>query len=300
VFIDINGPHDLNLSVADAAAKVTEKTRAIMVLHYGGYPCDLDGVRALAAKYNLKIIEDCAHAPGAVYPSQDGPQMAGTIGDVGCFSFFANKNMTTGEGGMVVTKDDHLAEKIRVMRSHGMTTLTWDRHQGHSFSYDVVAKGYNYRLDEMRAALGIVQLTRLAEGNAKRRDLTLAYQEKLQVLKEINLCFQNAQTDSSHHIFPVLLKGGLDRKYFMAAMAERGIQTSVHYPPVHMFSHYQQFWPPGYDHRLPLTEDVAARVVTLPLFPLMTTGQLEEVVEAVKDILQETLPRYYLSKQPAR
>ena len=189
VFIDINGPHDLNLSVADAAAKVTERTRAIMVLHYGGYPCDLDGVRALASKYNLKIIEDCAHAPGAVYHSHDGPQMAGTIGDVGCFSFFANKNMTTGEGGMVVTKDDGLAEKIRIRRSHGMTTLTWDRHKGHSFSYDVVARGYNYRLDEMRAALGLVQLRNLAENNARRRELTGCYREGLKDLRAINPSF---------------------------------------------------------------------------------------------------------------
>ncbi|MDP2045943.1 MAG: DegT/DnrJ/EryC1/StrS family aminotransferase, partial [Deltaproteobacteria bacterium] len=105
VFYDHTHPHDLNLSVADAAAKVTERTRAIMVVHYGGYPCDMDGVRALAAKYDLKIIEDCAHAPGAVYHSQEGPRMVGAIGDVGCFSFFANKNLTTGEGGMVVTNN---------------------------------------------------------------------------------------------------------------------------------------------------------------------------------------------------
>jgi dTDP-4-amino-4,6-dideoxygalactose transaminase len=155
VFVDINGSHDLNFSVTDAAIKVTERTRAIMVVHYGGYPCDMDGVRDLAAKYNLKILEDCAHAPGAFYHSKNGPQMVGTIGDVGCFSFFANKNMTTGEGGMVVTKDDQLAEKIRIRRSQGMTTLTWERHKGHSFSYDVVVMGYNNRIDEIRAATGI-------------------------------------------------------------------------------------------------------------------------------------------------
>ncbi len=280
VFIDINGPHDLNLSVADAAAKVTERTRAIMVVHYGGYPCDMNGVRALAAKYDLKIIEDCAHAPGAVYHSKDGPQMAGTIGDVGCFSFFANKNMTTGEGGMVVTKDDHLAEKIRIMRSHGMTTLTLDRHRGHSFSYDVVVRGYNYRLDEMRAALGLVQLNRLREGNARRRQLTLLYREKLQDLEETEIPFLGAADDSAHHIFPLLLKSG-DRSAFMAALAEAGIQTSIHYPPIHHFTHYRRLWPAGFDHRLPQTEDVASREVTLPLFPAMTSWQLTQVVQAI-------------------
>src|SRR5208337_1629375 len=216
VFIDINGPHDLNLSAADAAAKVTERTRAIMVLHYGGYPCDLDGVRALAAKYDLKIIEDCAHAPGAVYHSQDGPQMVGTFGDVGCFSFFANKNMTTGEGGMVVTKDDQLAERIRIMRSHGMTTLTWDRHKGHSFSYDVVARGYNYRLDEMRAALGLMQLQNLNERNNQRRRLSYTYHEGLRDFDQLELPFLNAPGESSYHLLPIALKESVKRPEFMA------------------------------------------------------------------------------------
>ena len=166
VFVDVTGPHDLNLSPEDAAAKVTARTRAIMVVHYGGYPVDLDAIAALARRRGLAIIEDCAHAPGAVYHSAQGPRSAGTLGDVGCFSFFANKNMTTGEGGMVVTNNDELAGKIKTARSHGMTTLTWDRHRGHSFSYDVVAKGYNYRLDEMRAALGLVQLQ--APGGGER------------------------------------------------------------------------------------------------------------------------------------
>ncbi len=281
VFIDINCPHDLNLSVADAAAKVTERTRAIMVVHYGGYPCDMDGVRALAAQHDLKIIEDCAHAPGAVYHSQDGLQMVGTIGDVGCFSFFANKNMTTGEGGMVVTKDDELAEKIRIMRSHGMTTLTWDRNKGHSFSYDVMARGYNYRLDEMRAALGVVQLSRLAEGNVRRRELTREYREKFQNLPQIQLPFLSQLDDSAWHLFPILLPPEADRFRFMTYLANQGIQTSIHYPSIHRFSYYQQLWPKGFDHRLFYTEDAIVRLVTLPLFPTMSSEQLEAVVTAI-------------------
>lgn len=282
VFVDINGPHDLNLSVADAAAKVTERTRAIMVVHYGGYPCDMDGVRALAEKCDLKIIEDCAHAPGAVYHSQDGPRMVGTIGDVGCFSFFANKNLTTGEGGMVVTKDDELAEKVRIRRSHGMTTLTWDRHRGHSFSYDVVARGYNYRLDEMRAALGLVQLSRLEAGNAKRRELTLKYREELQNLESVDLPFLGSPASASHHLFPLLLKNVNRRGDFMAHLARKGIQTSVHYPPIPRFSHYRSLWPPGHDHHLPQTDVLADRLVTLPLFPTMTEDQLRKVIAAVQ------------------
>jgi dTDP-4-amino-4,6-dideoxygalactose transaminase len=282
VFIDINGPHDLNLSVADAAAKITERTRAIMVVHYGGYPCDMDRVRELAKGHNLQIIEDCAHAPGAIYLSQSGPQKAGTLGDVGCFSFFANKNMTTGEGGMVVTGDDGLSEKIRIMRSHGMTTLTWDRHRGHSFSYDVVDRGYNYRLDEMRAALGLVQLGRLEANNLCRSALTQLYRVRLAGLGQVFIPFAEATSTSTHHLFPILLADGRRRPNFMGFLAERGIQTSIHYPPVPRFSYHRSLWPAGYDHQVPLTEEVCDRLVTLPLFATLTKTQVETVCQAVQ------------------
>jgi dTDP-4-amino-4,6-dideoxygalactose transaminase len=283
VFVDINGPHDLNLSVEDAARKVTVRTRAVMVVHYAGYPCDMDAIWELARRHGLKIIEDCAHAHGGDYHSHDGVRKAGTIGDAGCFSFFSNKNMTTGEGGMVVTNDDEVAAKIKMARSHGMTTLTWDRHKGRSFSYDVMARGYNYRLDEMRAALGIVQLQRLKEGNDRRWELTLEYWEKLQGLAQLELPFHGAPIGSTHHIFPILLREGALRAAFMSALAAAGIQTSIHYPPIHRFSYYRQLWPADFDHCLPQTEDVATREVTLPLFPAMTPSQLAQVVQAVTE-----------------
>jgi dTDP-4-amino-4,6-dideoxygalactose transaminase len=287
VFVDINGPGNLNLSPADAAKKITAKTKAILVVHYAGYPCDMDAWCSLAAAHNLRIIEDCAHAPGGVYFSRSGPRRLGTIGDIGCFSFFSNKNMTTGEGGMIVTNDDDLAAGIKTARSHGMTSLTWDRHQGHSFSYDVVARGYNYRLDEMRAALGIVQLQHLEARNTRRRQLALRYQDELSGLEPLAMPFLEAPSGSTHHIFPVLLTDAARRPALMAGMAQIGIQTSVHYPPVHNFSYYRQLWPAGYDHRVPHTEDVARREVTLPLFPTMTIDQLQAVVSALKECLNE-------------
>jgi dTDP-4-amino-4,6-dideoxygalactose transaminase len=283
VFVDINGPHNLNLSAADAARKVTDRTKAIMIVHYAGYSCDMDAITALAQRHGLKIIEDCAHAPGAVYFSASGPQKAGTLGDIGCFSFFSNKNMTTGEGGMVVTNDDALADQIKFLRSHGMTTLTWDRHKDHSFSYDVVFLGYNYRLDEMRAALGLVQLQRLEANNRLRCELTRLYLKKLGQLRQLEFPFAEPPAGSTHHLFPVLLPPGMDRAGFMTALAQKGIQTSVHYPPIPGFSYYRRLWPQAYDHLLPHTDDVAAREVTLPLFPAMTEAQLELVVRAVRD-----------------
>jgi dTDP-4-amino-4,6-dideoxygalactose transaminase len=287
VFVDVGGPEDLNLSVADAARKVTPRTRAVMVVHYAGYPCDLDGILALARQHNLKVIEDTAHAPGAVYPAAAGARMLGTLGEVGCFSFFANKNLTTGEGGMLVTHDPEVADKVRLARSHGMTTLTWDRHRGHSFSYDITALGYNYRLDEVRAALGLVQLAKLSGANARRRRLTRRYREKLQDLPGLTLPFVQELEAAACHLFPVVLPPETDRAGFMAALAERGIQTSIHYPPVHRFSLYQGLWPSDYDHGLPQTEAVTSRLVTLPLFSTMTAEQLDAVAEAVRGFLMQ-------------
>jgi dTDP-4-amino-4,6-dideoxygalactose transaminase len=154
VFADITSLEDFDISPEDILEKITTKTKAITIVHYGGYPCDMDAIMEIADDYNLKIIEDAAHAPGAEYKGRK----CGTIGDVGCFSFFANKSLVTGEGGMIVTNDDALAEKTRIMRSHGMTTLTWDRHKGHAHSYDVVDMGFNYRINEVASAIGLVQL----------------------------------------------------------------------------------------------------------------------------------------------
>ncbi|MEJ2091428.1 MAG: DegT/DnrJ/EryC1/StrS family aminotransferase [Syntrophobacterales bacterium] len=282
VFVDVVGPHDLTMSPEDVSRKVTPHTRAIMVVHYAGYPCDMEAISDLARKHRFQVIEDVAHAPGAFWQSAEGVKMLGTLGDVGCFSFFANKNLTTGEGGLVATHDPKIAAKVQLARSHGMTTLTWDRHRGHSFSYDVTALGYNYRLDEMRAALGLVQLKKLPAANARRRELTRRYRQKLQDIPGLVLPFTPQLEASACHLFPVILPPETERAEFMAALAEKGIQTSIHYPPIHRFTHYQSLWPPNFDHGLPQTEAVADRLVSLPLFPTMTEAQLDVVVAAMR------------------
>ena len=269
-FADITGPHDLNISPEDVARKVTPRTKAILVVHYGGYPVDLAAIQKIADRHGLAVIEDCAHSPGAIYTSPPGNKKVGTLGNISCFSFFSNKNMTTAEGGMAVTADSHLAERLRAGRSHGMTTLSWDRYRGHGFTYDVVAPGYNYRMDEMRAALGMVQLARLPEFNSRRRELTRYYRKNLQQLPQVQIPFGEDLETSSCHIMPILLPEGIDRQAVMASLANRGIQTSIHYPPVTKFSYYRQLWPQGYDHQLPQTEDVSARELTLPLYSSMT------------------------------
>jgi len=283
-FADILGPDELTIDPASIEQAITPRTRAIIVMHYAGYPCRMREIMALAEKHGLAVIEDAAHAPGA---SLDGKAL-GTWGSLGCFSFFSNKNLSTGEGGMVTTDSDALAEKVRLMRSHGMTSLTYDRHKGHAFSYDVVELGYNYRIDELRAALGVAQLGKLERNNARRADLTRLYWQELSGLG-VELPFSTTmQGVSAHHIFPMLLPPGLDRQRFMEALRDAGIQSSIHYRPIHTFSYYRGHY--GQQH-LPRTEDAAAREVTLPLYPTMGEEKVRVVVEAVKAALLQQNPR---------
>jgi dTDP-4-amino-4,6-dideoxygalactose transaminase len=176
VFADIVSPDDLTVSPAAINSLITPRTRAIIVMHYAGYPCDMSTILSIAKQHGLFVIEDAAHAIG----SELNGRKLGTFGDISCFSFFSNKNMTTGEGGMLTTDNDDLAQKLSRLRSHGMTSLTWDRHKGHAWSYDVVDLGYNYRIDEIRAALGLAQLAKVEKNNECRRHLSRIYRSALQ------------------------------------------------------------------------------------------------------------------------
>ena len=187
---------------------------------------------------------------------------------------------------MLATDNDELAEHLRILRSHGMTSLSWDRHKGHAWSYDVVDLGYNYRIDEMRSALGRVQIKKVGANNQRRAALTALYRELIvELAPEIQMPFKAQRGTSCYHILPVLLPEGMDRLRFMEGMKMSGVQTSIHYPPVHQFKIYHDEWQKrGFS--LPVTEDVAAREVTLPLYPTMSDGQVEWVVQAIKDTLQ--------------
>ena len=198
----------------------------------------------------------------------------------GCFSFFSNKNLAIGEGGMLVTSDDEVAERVRLLRSHGMTTLTWDRHRGHASGYDVVVEGFNYRLDELRAAIALVQLARLDAGNAARARIVASYREALDPVEEIELAFPSPDpaASPSYHLAVALLAPEVARDEVRAALHEQRIQTSLHYPPIHRFSAFAGRPP---ERSLVRTEDAAARLVTLPLFPHMQDDQIESVTTAL-------------------
>ena len=280
-FADILGPHDLTVDPAAIEAAITPRTKAIAVMHYAGFPCRMPEIMQVANLHNLPVIEDVAHAPGGFL---DGKAL-GTWGKVGVFSFFSNKNLSTGEGGMVVTDDDALAEKIRLQRSHGMTSLTYDRHKGHNFTYDVLDLGYNYRIDEIRSALGLEQLKKLAHNNELRRQWVHAYWAALAPLQALELGLPFSTTEQgqpSYHIFPLLLPPGVERQPFMVALRDAGVQSSIHYAPIHTFSYFQQRYG---QQSLPRTEEVALREVTLPLYPSMGLDKLNLVVESVNRAL---------------
>jgi dTDP-4-amino-4,6-dideoxygalactose transaminase len=280
-FADILGETDLTISPEEIEKRITPRTKAIMVMHYGGYPCHMTEIMKIARNHGMAVIEDAAHAPGAAYNERS----LGTWGDVGCFSFFSNKNLATGEGGMLVTERDDIAEKVKLLRSHGMTTLTWDRHRGHASTYDVLDLGHNYRIDEIRAALGLVQLRKLTGNNARRKRITEQYRQALGEFMSwgVELPFLDAGGQPAYHIFPLLLPPSVERQLFMEGMRKRGIQTSVHYPPIHKFSYYQQRYP---GVSLPVTESIASREVTLPLYPGMTVKDVEDVLGAMSEVLR--------------
>lgn len=284
IFADIVSKDQLNISAKAIEPLITEKTRAILVVHYGGYACEMPEIMDIAKRYGLSVIEDAAHAIGSTLSERS----LGTWGDIGCFSFFSNKNMTTGEGGMLVTNDDELARKLSLLRSHGMTSLSWERYKGHAFSYDVVDLGFNYRLDEIRAAIGRVQLKKLDDNNERRRKLSALYWELLEELApEVELPFRSHPGLSAAHLMPVLLPHRIARREFMEAMKEHGIQTSIHYPPIHKFSAFKESHSAIHAH-LPLTEEVTEREVTLPLYAALSEDDVHYIVESIRGILEKS------------
>ena len=281
VFADIVSPDNLTVSPGDIESKVTEHTRAILTMHYAGFPCDMDGINDIAQRHGCVVVEDAAHAPLAEYKGKK----VGTLSHAACFSFFSNKNMTTAEGGMLLTNRQDVADRVRLLRSHGMTTLSYDRFKGHASSYDVVDLGYNYRFDDLRASIGLVQFERLPIANAKRRALWELFRQRLAEVEGIKVPFgapdQGAGGWVSHpYIFPVILNNGREREKVRQAMAKDGIQTSVHYPPVHLFRLYQDRF--GYrPGDLPVTEWVASNIISVPFYPSMAAGDVDLVVGAL-------------------
>jgi dTDP-4-amino-4,6-dideoxygalactose transaminase len=275
IFVDIKSTDDLNISPDDIKNKISKSSTAIIVMHYGGFACDMDQIIKIARENDLKIIEDACHGPSSEY---NGEKL-GTIGDIGCFSFFSNKNMSTGEGGMLVTNNRVFFEKAKLLRSHGMTTLSYERSKGHSTGYDIVNLGYNYRMDDIRASIGIVQLTKLAKDIMRRsivRDLYIKY---LKNINEIIIPFKDRTGFSSNYIFTIILNGST-RDVVRKELEYNGIQTSFHYPPVHKFSHYAK-----YTSLLPITDYVADRLITLPMYSNLGEEKIKYIFKSLNNAI---------------
>lgn len=279
VLADCSSLDNWNVSVETIERCVTPKTKAVMIVHYAGYPCDMQAIVDFCRKRHLRLIEDVAHAPGAMI----GGRSCGTWGDIGCFSFFSNKNLSVGEGGMVTSCNPDLAQRLRYLRSHGMTTLTLDRHKGRAITYDVAEPGLNYRMDEMRAAIGLVQLDKLPAGNDRRKELTELYRINLGG-SSVTMPFSDMSADaiSAYHILPVLLPVGSDRKAVIEALKVNGIQSSIHYPPFWSFTAYAgQFSAAD----TPVAAEICDRELTLPLYPTMTDEEVDLVTSSLLDCL---------------
>jgi dTDP-4-amino-4,6-dideoxygalactose transaminase len=279
VFCDIRGEGHLNLDPEDVERRITSRTRAVMAVHFAGYPAAVAELRALCDRHGLLLIEDVAQAVGARDPEG---RMMGTVGDAGCFSFFSKKQLCVGEGGMIVTESEDVAKRARLLRSHAMTSVTWDRHRGHADSYDVLDIGFNFRMDEPRAALGASRLPRLDGDIAKRREVVRRYRDRLSRHPDLEIPWSDEEVElGSHFAFMVLLPDRERRDHLRETLREAGIQ-STWYPAVHRFSDYSRRYP---GLSLPRSEAAAERHCVLPLSSSMTAGQVDEVAGAVLDAL---------------
>jgi dTDP-4-amino-4,6-dideoxygalactose transaminase len=277
VFADILGLEDPSIDPADVERLITSRTRAVTAVHFGGYAAPVDTLSELCRERGLALIEDAAHSPSA---ELNGRKL-GTYGLAGCFSFFSNKVLSVGEGGLLASDDDEVAARVRNLRSHAMTSVTWDRHLGHADSYDVVDLGFNYRMDEPRAALALARLPRLQAEIQRRRELTLAYRERLASLAGVILPFADQDvTRSSCYVMPIMLESPDRRAELRRVLREEhGIQTSILYPAVHEFSAYRERFP---HVSLSQTQRAARSEVTIPLYPHMTDADQQRVVEAIE------------------
>jgi len=279
VFCDIESPNHINIDPVEIEKKITSKTKAIIVVHMAGYPAKMDEIMAIAKKYHLKVIEDACHGPLSEYKGQK----LGTIGDVGCFSFFSNKNISTGEGGMLITNNEEMAKKARLLRSHGMTTMSYQRASGHATTYDIVELGYNFRLDDIRASIGVAQMKKLQADLEKRIQVRNEYLKQLSSIDGITIPFADNIEFVSNYIMPIVLKNSTAEKRdkIREKLHAAGIQTSVHYPAIHKFSIYKK-----YNASLPITEYVSDNEITLPMYSSLSINEISQIVGALISVIK--------------
>lgn len=280
IFAEIVGQDDLCMDPEHAESLIGPRTKAILPVHYGGYAASPRRMEEICAERGLVLLEDCAHSPFA----EEGGRSLGTFGLSGAFSFFPNKVLGIGEGGALCTDSDEVATTARLLRSQGMTAGTMDRHSGRVSGYDVQALGFNYRMDEARAALLSSRFARLPGEIARRRELTRAYRARLAEVDGITVPFRDEQIDgSSAYSMSVMLEDTERKDEIRTALHAKGVQTTTMYIGAHEFTAYRERFP---DVSLPRTELASRTQFNLPLFPHLTMEELDRVVETLREVLR--------------
>jgi perosamine synthetase len=274
----------LNLDPSRIDAAITEKTKAIIPVHFGGQPCDMDDILRIARVHNLKVIEDAAHALPASYRDKK----VGTIGDITCFSFYATKTITTGEGGMATTENPEWADRMRMMSLHGISHDAWKRYTKEgSWYYEVVNAGFKYNLTDIAAAIGIEQLKKCNDFREARQRVAKAYDEGFRDLEDIERPVCRSDRQHAWHLYVIKINPDrlrIDRNVFIEALKEKGIGTSVHFIPLHLHPYYSNNF--GYKPGdFPNASAAFERIVSLPIYPKMTDQDIDRVIEAVRSIV---------------
>ena len=282
VFVDIKDDFNINEALIEDA--ITERTKAILPVHYSGQPAEMDTIMDIAHRYGLFVLEDAAHAVGAEYKGRK----IGTIGHMTAFSFYATKNLTTGEGGMITTDDDGLADRARKYRLHGISKDAWKRYTSEgSWYYEVVLPGYKYNMTDIQASIGLHQLRKIDKFNQKRAQLSRLYTELLEDVEEIELPIVHPEVKHVWHLYVIKLKLEklkINRAQFIDELRKRGIMTSVHFIPVHLHPFYREKF--GYEiGKYPKAESIYQRVISLPLHTKLSEQDVEYVAKTIKSIV---------------
>ncbi|MBI5739835.1 MAG: DegT/DnrJ/EryC1/StrS family aminotransferase [Nitrospirae bacterium] len=289
VFVDIE-PDTMNMDVAkleetiESLAERGYKIRAVIPVHFAGHSCDMDPLLEIAGKHDLRVVEDAAH----ILPGKYKDKNIGTISDITCFSFYANKNITTGEGGMAVTDNQEWADRMRIMSLHGISKDAWKRYSAEgNWYYEITAPGYKYNMTDMAAALGIAQLRKADSLLLRRSQIASRYNEAFGELPQLSIPAESSNIQHSWHLYVIKLNPErltINRDRFMAELKSRGIGTSVHFIPLHIHPYYRNTYgfSPG---DFPIAYEIFQKIVTLPIYPMMTDEEVRSVVEAVTDIV---------------
>lgn len=274
-----------HLNPVEVERSITNRTRAILPVHYAGCPCDMDAILDIARRHNLKVIEDAAHALPSLYRGR----LIGTLGDITCFSFYATKTLTTGEGGMATTENQDYAERMRVLSLHGISHDAWKRYSAEgSWRYDILEAGYKYNLTDLQAALGRVQLAKCQRMCARRTALAERYNQALSSIDAFMIPSVPLDVGHAWHLYVIQVNPGvlrIDRDRVIEELRLRGVGTSVHFIPLHLHSLYQSL---GYRRgQFPNAEERFENAISLPIYPGMTDAALGRVIEALYEIARE-------------